>query len=63
LGTEGSEVLDGLRGLEARGARIATCGTCLEHHGLTERLAIGTVGGMPQIVEMFATADRVIASC
>ena len=63
LTTEGSEALDSLRALEKRGARIATCGTCLEHHGLKDRLAIGVVGGMPQTVEMFATADRVIAPC
>jgi selenium metabolism protein YedF len=63
LTTDGSEVLASLRALEARGARIATCGTCLEHHRLTTRLAIGVVGGMPQTVEMFASADRVIAPC
>jgi hypothetical protein len=63
LTTEGSQVLDSLRVLETKGARIATCGTCLEHHGLADKLAIGVVGGMPQTVEMFATADRVIAPC
>jgi selenium metabolism protein YedF len=63
LTTEGSEVLESLRALEAKGAQIATCGTCLEHHGIKDRLAIGVVGGMPQTVEMFATADRVIAPC
>jgi selenium metabolism protein YedF len=63
LTTEGSEALDSLRALQARGARIATCGTCLEHYGIKDRLAIGVVGGMPQTVEMFASADRVIAPC
>ena len=63
LTTEGSEVLASLRALESRGARIATCSTCLKHHGLEERLAIGVVGGMAQTVELFATADRVIAPC
>jgi selenium metabolism protein YedF len=63
LTTEGSEVLDSLRTLEARGARIATCGTCLDHHGRRDTLLIGAVGGMPQTVELFATADRVIAPC
>ncbi|MEW6337482.1 MAG: sulfurtransferase-like selenium metabolism protein YedF [Acidobacteriota bacterium] len=63
LTTEGSPVLDTLRALEARGARIASCGTCLDHHGRRDRLAIGSVGGMQQTVEMFATADRVIAPC
>ncbi len=63
LTTEGSAVIESLRALEARGATVATCGTCLDHHGLRERLAIGVVGGMPQTVEMFATADRVIRPC
>jgi hypothetical protein len=63
LTTEGSQALASLRLLQAKGARVATCGTCLDHHGLRDRLAIGVVGGMPQTVEMFATADRVIAPC
>lgn len=63
LTTQGSEVLASLKALEARGARIATCGTCLEYHGLKEKLAIGVVGGMPQTVELFATAERIIAPC
>lgn len=63
LTTEGSRVLDSLRALDARGARIASCGTCLDHFGRRDRLAIGAVGGMQQTVEMFATADRVIAPC
>jgi len=41
----------------------AACRRRLEYHGLTEKLAIGTVGGMPQTVELFATADRVVAPC
>ncbi len=63
LTTQGSEVLDSLKALEQRGARIATCGTCLEYHGLKDQLAIGVVGGMPQTVELFATAERIIAPC
>lgn len=63
LTTKGSEVLDSLRALEQRGARIASCGTCLDHFGLRDALEIGVVGGMPQTVELFATADRIIAPC
>lgn len=58
--TAGNPGLDSLRDLEARGARIASCGTCLDHLGLRERLAIGAVGGMQRVVEFFAAADRVI---
>lgn len=63
LTTEGSPVLESLRALEAKGARIATCGTCLDHHGLRDDLAIGEVGSMGDTVGVFATAERVIAPC
>lgn len=63
LTTEGSDVLASLRALEERGARIASCGTCLEVLGLKDRLAIGVVGGMQQTVELLVGADRVIAPC
>ena len=60
LTTDGSDVLESLRALQARGARIASCGTCLDHYGLREKLAIGEVGSMPGTVQLMATADRVI---
>ena len=60
LTTEGSAVIESLRALEARGARIATCGTCLDHFGLRDKLAIGEVGTMEQSVEVMASAERVI---
>lgn len=60
LTTEGSPVLDSLQALEAKGARIASCGTCLDALGLRERLRIGMVGSMDMTVKVMATADRVI---
>ena len=50
LTTEGSEVIPYLEALAARGARIASCGTCLDHLGLREKLLIGEVGTMEQSV-------------
>ena len=63
LTTRGSEALPHLEALAARGARIATCGTCLDHHGLRDALAIGEVGAIAGTVALMATADRVIAPC
>lgn len=60
LATEGSEVIELLQVLEERGARIASCATCLDHLRLRDQLAVGEVGSMPQTVEALATADRVI---
>jgi len=60
LTSEGSPALDSLRALQGRGARIATCGTCLDHYGLRDKLAIGEAGSMEQSVQAMALADKVI---
>jgi len=63
LTTRGSDALPSLEALAARGAHIATCGTCLDHHGMRDALAIGDVGDMAGTVTIMATADRVIRPC
>lgn len=35
---EGSQSLEDLKALEEQGVKILTCGTCLNHYGLTDRL-------------------------
>ncbi len=60
LTTEGSPVLDSLKALQKKGARIATCGTCLDYHQRRDKLLIGEVGSMDQTVEMMARADKII---
>ena len=60
LTTEGSEALPHLKVLEARGARIASCRTCVEHYGLQDKLAVGGVGTMEQSIQAMAMADKVI---
>lgn len=63
LTQEGSEALPSLRELEKRGARIATCGTCLDHLGIRDTLALGEVGNMAGTVAVMGSADRVIRPC
>lgn len=58
--TPDSPALASLRKLQERGARIATCGTCLGHYGRTDDLQIGEVGSMEGTVQTMATAARVI---
>ena len=60
LTSEGSAALPYLKELESRGAQIATCGTCLDHMGMQDRLAIGVVGNMEQTVQVMASADKII---
>ena len=55
-----SDSLEDLKNLEAQGVEILTCGTCLNHYGLTEELAVGGVTNMYSIVEKLAGAGKVI---
>ncbi|MBR0409941.1 MAG: sulfurtransferase-like selenium metabolism protein YedF [Eubacterium sp.] len=60
MSTEGSQALEDLRSMEARGVEILTCGTCLNHYGLTEKLAVGSVTNMYAIVEKMMQASMII---
>lgn len=53
---EGSESLEDLRGLQERGVEILTCGTCLNHYGLGDKLRVGAVTNMYEITEKMAGA-------
>ncbi|MBS5065881.1 MAG: sulfurtransferase-like selenium metabolism protein YedF [Hungatella hathewayi] len=60
LSVEGSESLEDLKLLEAQGVEVLTCGTCLNHYQLTEKLAVGSVTNMYEIVEKMTLADSVV---
>jgi selenium metabolism protein YedF len=60
LTVEGSPVLDQLRHLEQIGARLLVCRTCLNHFGIEDKLAVGSVSNMYAILETLARAGRII---
>ncbi|MCR5576569.1 MAG: sulfurtransferase-like selenium metabolism protein YedF [Oscillospiraceae bacterium] len=60
LSCEGSPVLEDLKNLAAQGVDIISCGTCLNYYGLKEKLAVGEVSNMYDIVERQRAADLVI---
>ena len=60
LTVEGSPVLDDLKGLAEQGVEILTCGTCLDHYGIKDQLAVGEVTNMYMIVEKMEQAVRVV---
>ena len=55
-----SPALEDLKSMEAQGAEITTCGTCLDHYGLRDQLKVGSVSNMYAIVERLTGADLVI---
>ncbi len=58
---EGSLVLQWLRMLEAAGVELLVCSTCLEYFGLTDKVGVGKVGGMPGTLAALQAADKVIS--
>ena len=60
LSCEGSDSLEDLKFLEAEGCNIMTCGTCLNFYGLTEKLQVGTITNMYDIVETMERASKLI---
>lgn len=56
LTCEDSESLEDFQVLEAEGVQIMTCGTCLDFYGIKDKLAVGTVTNMYEIVETMETA-------
>ena len=60
LTCEGSETLDDIRELERRGCEVLTCGTCLDFHGIKDRLAVGGVTNLYAISEIALGPDKVV---
>jgi intracellular sulfur oxidation DsrE/DsrF family protein len=61
LVVEGSPVLEILHALERKGVRLIVCSTCLSYLGLQEKLRVGIVGGMTDIIEAQWQAEKVIS--
>ena len=55
-----SPVLGQLKALEAKGVRLIVCSTCLDYFSIANRVQIGIVGGMPDIIEAQMMAEKVI---
>ena len=60
LTCEDSASLEDLKNLASLGVEILTCGTCLKHYGLMEKLMVGKVTDMYTIAERMTGADKVI---
>lgn len=60
LTCEDSPVLEDLKKMADEGVTIMSCGTCLNFCGLTEKLAVGEVTNMYEIVARQMKADVVI---
>ena len=60
LTCDGSLSLEDLNNLKELGVEIKTCGTCLDFYGLKDKLKVGDVTNMYDIVSTMETASLVI---
>ncbi len=60
LTTEGTPIGEDLRALESAGAEILSCGTCLDYFQAKEKLVVGRVSNMREIVETLGRAGRLV---
>jgi len=61
LAVEGSPVLEALAKLEEKGVHLILCKTCLDAFGLAEKVRVGVVGGMGDILAAQTIAAKVIS--
>ena len=61
LACEGSPVLDLLRKYELAGVELVLCQTCLDYFGIEDKVKIGVVGGMGDILEALQKAPKVLS--
>ena len=60
LACQGSAVVELLQTIEAQGVELVLCKTCLDYFHLTDQVAVGIVGGMPDIIEAMQKAGKVV---
>ena len=60
LTCEDADTLEDLKSLEAEGVQILTCGTCLDFYGIKDKLAVGSVTNMYEIVETMEKAKTIV---
>ncbi len=58
---EEPQVIESIQTLTDKGSIVLVCGTCLNFYNLTERLKIGTVSNMYDILNAMQRADKVIS--
>ncbi len=57
---EGSPVIESLHALESKGVRLIICSTCLNYFDLADKVRVGIIGGMGDILEAQIKAEKVI---
>ncbi|HHV76642.1 MAG TPA: sulfurtransferase-like selenium metabolism protein YedF [Syntrophothermus lipocalidus] len=60
LAIEGSDVVEYLMTLERSGVEVLSCNACLDYYRVREKLMVGTVTNMYNVIDLLANAYKVI---
>ncbi len=60
LTAEGSESLTDLKALEEAGVTILTCGTCADFYGIKDKISVGSITNMYDIVDRMTKATKIM---
>lgn len=60
LTVEGSDSLDDLKKFEGANVKIVSCGTCLDFFGVKDKLCVGAISNMYDIVETISDSTNTI---
>ena len=55
-----SSACEYIKELEKAGTKILVCGTCTTHFNITDKVAVGTISNMFEIMEMITGADNTL---
>jgi selenium metabolism protein YedF len=58
--TEKSAVLDALDGLSKAGVDLLACTTCVKHFQLDNKIVVGRMSDMVEIISLLMKSDRII---
>jgi len=61
LAAEGSDVLDSLNALSEAGCEVLVCGTCADYFKIKDKIAVGRISNMYEIVETLTDAEKVLS--
>lgn len=61
LTTEDEAAVQAVTVLEDKGVEVLSCGTCLQHFGLVEKLRVGVATNMFDVIDSFNKATKVIS--
>ena len=61
LTVDDSPVLEFLQRIEKEGVELMVCGTCLDFFGLKDKVKVGRISNMFELVSILSEADRVLS--